>query len=110
MNTCLWSAVAFALSIIGGPQRGPLRFDQWHHAYAGAAVCAAGAAVHSRFVVRVGGAVLADDAVQHVYQRVNANLDIVSPLNVGYRLTLGTAVPVARLNRWLDSFVNRLLR
>lgn len=110
MNTCLWSALAFVASIAGGPQRGPLRFDQWHHMYAGAAVCAVGAATGSRWIVRVGAVVSADDAIQHVYQRVNADLGIVSPLHIGYRLTLGQAVPIVKLNRWLDSFVGRLLR
>ena len=110
MNVCAWSALAFVLAIVGGPQRGPLRFDQWHHEYIGQAACAVGALTHSRIIVKVGGYLAADDATQHVYQRVNANLEIVSPLNIGYRLTLGTAVPIVRLNRWLDSVINRLLR
>jgi hypothetical protein len=99
----------FVASIADGPQRSPLRFDEWHHEYAGMATCAAGAVLHARTLERVGAFVALDDGTQHVYQRVNHDLGIVSPLNVGYRVTLGAVVPVTKLNRWLDAFVNRLL-
>lgn len=108
--TCLISAGVFVGSIMGGPQRGPLRFDQFHHQYIGAAACGVGALTHSKLLTKIGAFISLDDATQHLYQRMNNNLDIVSPLNIGYRVTLGTAIPVRRLNRWLDNAVNHLLR
>jgi hypothetical protein len=109
VGTCLWSALAFAFAILGGPQRSPLRVDEWHHEYLGQAACLVGAATDARWLVRAGGLLAADDASQHIYQRVNPNLAIVSPLNIGYRLTLGRTLAIVDLNRWLDRTVNRLL-
>lgn len=110
LMVCLTSAVVFVGSIAGGPQRTPLRFAEIHHGYYGAVACGVGALTHSKFLTKVGAFILADDATQHLYQRMNNNLDIVSPLNIGYRVTIGAAVPVQRLNRWLDKAVNSLLR
>ena len=107
---CLLSAGVFVGSIVGGPRRGPLRFDQWHHQYIGGTACAVGALAHSKLLTKVGAFISLDDATQHLYQRMTNNLDIVSPLNIGYRLTIGTVVPVQRLNRWLDNLMGNKRR
>ena len=107
---CLTSAAVFVGSIAGGPQQRPLRFDEFHHEYIGVSACALGAATHFKFLTRVGAFIAADDAIQHLYQRVNNDLTITSPLTLGYRVTIGATVPVQRLNRWLDKVLGHLLR
>ena len=102
LGGCLLSAGVFVASIVGGPQRAPLRFDDMHHAYLGAAVCGVGVVTHSRLLQGIGLAITVDDAAQHMAQRVTGDLGLRSPMNIGYRLTLGKIVPVARLGAWLD--------
>lgn len=99
---CAVSALVFIGSIVGGPQRSPLRFNELHHEYIGQAACAIGALTHSKLILGFGEIVAADDATQHLYQRANGDLSIRSPLNIGYRFTLGRLPFVARLNTWLD--------
>jgi hypothetical protein len=103
MGTCLWSALAFALAIVGGPQRSPLRFDEFHHEYIGQAACIVGAATHSKLILGFGWVVAVDDATQHVYQRMNNNLAIRSPLNIGYRFTLGRVPLFEKLGHFFDT-------
>ncbi len=102
MNWCLLSALVFVGSIAGGPQRSPLRFDEMHHEYIGLGACALGAVTHSRFFIKVGAVIAADDASEHLYQRINNNLSLESPLSFGYQETLWRIGPVRDLNRWLD--------
>ena len=103
MGSCLWSALAFALAIVGGPQQSPLRFDEFHHEYIGQAACVVGALTHSHLILGFGKIVAADDATQHVYQRMNGNLAIRSPLNIGYRFTLGRLPLFDKLGHALDT-------
>lgn len=100
---CLVSSGVFVGSIVNGPQQSPLRFDEMHHAYIGAAVCAAGSALHSKKMQWVGAIVLADDATQHLYQRMNNDLAIRSPLNIGFRFTFGRVPLVNQIGRLLDT-------
>ncbi len=102
MNWCLVSAFVFIGAIASGPQRSPLRFDEWHHEYIGLAACALGQATHSRFLVTTGAFIAADDAEEHLFQRINNNTTIESPLGLGYQLTIGRLKPVIGLNIWLD--------
>ena len=105
---CAIGLVMFLAGIVNGPQRSPLRFDEWHHEYVGVAACAVGQATHHQWIVRLGEVAALDDGTQHLYQRMNlpligpAALGIRSPLNIGYRATLGRIPLISELNAWLD--------
>lgn len=105
---CLLAAGVFLGSIVGGPQRGDLRFDQAHHAYVGVAACAAGEVLHSKALRTVGVILTTDDAVQHLFQRINyprmgdAALQIRGPVWYGYQAVAKVVVPLGTLSNWLD--------
>ncbi len=99
---CALGVMMFVGAIVNGPQRSPLRFDQWHHEYLGVGACAAGQLTHSAWIVRFGEVMALDDGTQHLYQRVNHDLTLRSPLTIGYQVTLGRLPLFNVLNQWLD--------
>jgi len=111
LTTCVLGAVLFVSSIAGGPQRGELRFNAWHHEYIGIAACGLGVVTHGKLLTQVGAFIALDDGVQHAYQRINypgmgdAAFQIHSPLHIGYQVTLAKLPLVGGLNRFLDNLL-----
>lgn len=103
---CLLGVGLFVGSIVAGPQQDELAFNQFHHEYIGVAACSIGAVMHSKFLTTIGAYIALDDGLQHGIQRLGNDPLYRSPLNYGYRLTLGKVIPIQKLNRWLDRILN----
>jgi len=96
----LWSA-----ALLAGPQVGDLRVAAWHHAHIGVALWAIGTACGWPVLAWLGVGVLADDGVQHAFQRWHDPASRYSLLHWIYGKTLYRLAWVRRLNQWLDGGV-----